>query len=374
MSARVSFTDLLRKGAEKDQKKIDEKPKLPLVDSNNIPTPLTALTLPTPPTERTPPTTATKLIQATPPTSDVNLPVSPERDFAKVANSIVREAVAQGLFIGKSKQIYDFLYLQTRGSIQPARNVRITKSNLMRGSDVGSERTLLKNLSHLKAVGLIKIREFDGQHGGNEYEVFLPEESQATPPTVGTARQPHYALQKVGTLPSVESGVGGVGQTPVNKDTYSDAKTSFKDYNTNDDEEVFASFIEKFQTATKEITGKKLSKRDSENLGNIADLLILELKIAARRTDTISSVPAFLTEVLRRKLRNTSTNAKISKVRADTVGKPESNSYEIKLLDGKGRAEALGHLREFADEDFLPDFKKWYLDEDWEWLMTNLKN
>jgi hypothetical protein len=379
MSVRVSFADLLKKGAEKDQKKIDEKPKLPLVNSNAI------LTPPTPATKRTPPTIATGGTQPTPSTPDINLPVSPERDFAKVANSIVREAVAQGLFIGKSKQIYDFLYLQTRGSIQAARSVRITKSNLMRGSDIGSERTLLKNLSHLKSVGLIKIREFDGQHGGNEYEVFLPEESHPTPPTTLTSRQSHYALQKVGTLPSVESAVGGVGQIQVNKGTYSDAKTSLKTNTKNDDEvdALFSGFIEKFQTAAKKLTGAPLSKYEREKWERLADLLVLELETAGRRTNNqVSSIPAFLTKVLSSKLLNQKPvekhrNAK-SNSKPDTVGKYyaelDGADDEIKPLNDESKAAAVSFLQDFKeDKEFLEGYKKWYTEEDWNWIVKELE-
>jgi hypothetical protein len=59
-------------------------------------------------------------------------------------------------------------------------------------------------------------------------------------------------------------------------------------------------------------------------------------------------------------------------VKKDTVGKAESDSYEIKPLDEKGREEALAQLREFAADDFLQDFKKWYTTEDWTWLIENL--
>jgi hypothetical protein len=42
-------------------------------------------------------------------------PISPVRDFTKVANSITREAIPAGIFKGKSKQLYDYLYSATRG-------------------------------------------------------------------------------------------------------------------------------------------------------------------------------------------------------------------------------------------------------------------
>src|SRR3954462_3407784 len=63
--------------------------------------------------------------QTTPPsltrhTQGETLPIAPERDFMKTANSIVREAVPGGLFRGKSKQLYDALYLLTRGAVVPS--------------------------------------------------------------------------------------------------------------------------------------------------------------------------------------------------------------------------------------------------------------
>ena len=169
----------------------------------------------------------------------------------------------------------------------------------------------------------------------------------------------------------------GSGEVVENKATYESSKTSLKTKTDNDDE-VFASFIEKFQSASRELTGKKLSKREVESLGILADLLILELKTAARRTDSISNVPAFLTEVLRRQFftsrQERSFSNKSAKTKVDQVGRSESGTYEIKPLNEKGREEALSQLREFATDDFLQDFKKWYTEKDWKWLMNNLEN
>jgi hypothetical protein len=139
MSARVSFADLLKAGAEKDKQKLN-----------------------------------LKLAPSVPPLLKA---AAPEKDFTRVANSIVREAVPDGLFIGKSKQIYDYLYSITRGAVQPVRSVRVTKADLMRNAGIGAERTLRKNLAHLQSLGLIKITEFIGQKFGNSYETFLPEET-----------------------------------------------------------------------------------------------------------------------------------------------------------------------------------------------------
>ncbi len=360
MGERVTFADLLKKAEEK--KKI-KKPQSEVVSNEKL---LTPPTLPTPRTQHTPPT---------PSTLNKNSPIAPARDFAKVANSIVRDAVSQGFFIGKSKQIYDYLYLYTRGAIQPKRSMRITKLNLMRGSDIGSERTLLKNLNHLKSIGLVKITEFDGQHGGNEYEVFLPEETKATLPTIPMSRQSLYPRQKVVTVPPLESAVGGVGQTEENKD-FSDSLRLSTKTNTTDDESALAIFIEKVSKASEKVVGRKLNPREAEKWGSLADLLILELEVAAKRTDSISSVPAFLIEVLRRQFfasrHQASSSTKSSKTKLDTVGKADNESFEVKPLDEKGREAALEQLREFAEDDFLQDFKKWYTEDDWQWLIKEL--
>ena len=387
MGERVTFADLLKKAEEK--KKTAATPKLEIISaaSEKIFTP-TSPTVPTPPTTGTVDTDAshatarTVVTAPTPPTphnNKKNLPTAPERDFARVANSIVRDALPQGLFVGKSKQLYDFLYLQTRGAIQPKRSIRITKSNLMRGSATGSERTLLKNLNHLKSVGLLKVKEFEGQHGGNEYEVFLPEETHPTLPTSPTPQQTRhsqYAQQKVGVVPPVGSDVSGVGQTQENKELSDGLKLNTKTINKDDERTAaFSEVIEKFDAVSRKLTGKGISKRDAEKWNDFADLIVLELEIAAKRTDAISSVPAFLTEVLRRKFfaQRQQTSTKSSKTKPDTVGKSDFESYEIKPLDNKGREDALSHLSEFAGDDFLEDFKKWYTSEDWNWMIKELE-
>ncbi|HEX8772890.1 MAG TPA: hypothetical protein VF735_04745 [Pyrinomonadaceae bacterium] len=48
--------------------------------------------------------------------------------------------------------------------------------------------------------------------------------------------------------------------------------------------------------------GKPLGEFDKDRLGELAELLVAELRIAAARTSNVSSLPAFLTEHLRRRL------------------------------------------------------------------------
>jgi hypothetical protein len=60
--------------------------------------------------------------------------------------------------------------------------------------------------------------------------------------------------------------------------------------------------LSRFRQAVKDVTGREASPpAEADRWGELAELLITELKIAAGRT-TVSSVPAFLAEHLRRRL------------------------------------------------------------------------
>jgi hypothetical protein len=78
-------------------------------------------------------------------------------------------------------------------------------------------------------------------------------------------------------------------------------KTSFKTNTEKDDDEAFAEFNAALKKAAKEITGREPSHAETARWGELAEVLVTELKIAAGRT-TVSSVPAFLAEHLRRRL------------------------------------------------------------------------
>jgi hypothetical protein len=91
-------------------------------------------------------------------------------------------------------------------------------------------------------------------------------------------------------------------------------KTLRKDLGTIDDDAALAGLIAELKSTSKEITGKDLSVSESERWRELAQVLMAELKIASART-TISSVPAFLAEHLRRRL------WKIDKKQADAEGR-----------------------------------------------------
>jgi hypothetical protein len=268
-----------------------------------------------PPTGSTPPSPSTGPTPSRPPTPSTpsrqqnKSAVAPERDYTKVANSIVRLAVPSGIFGeqgGKSKELYDALYVLTRGAVVARRKIRIPKEQLMKKAGIGSEVTLRKNLNRLSAAKLIKENIVPGTHGGNEYEVFLPEEvgltgsTPSTPSTPSTdsntsqIREPLEALESRGSRPGLSASDSVVsGQ---------DKTISLRPQGTIDDDAALAGLFSVFKDAAKDLTGKNISISEHDRWRELGELLVAELKIAAARTQAVSSVPSFLTEHLRRRL------------------------------------------------------------------------
>ena len=233
-----------------------------------------------------------------------DVPVSPVRDYTKVANSISREAVPAGLFKGKSKQLYDELYALTRGAVVPKRKVRISRPKLMKLAHIGSRITFDTNVDHLRVVGLIEVNVVTGEHDGNEYEVFIPEELEGR--TSQTSHSSQTSLtshaQKLDRLVRLETSQTRHTSSVENTRGYDTSKTSFKTNTEKTDDEAFAKFLTALKTASRELTGKEPSISEADRWAELADLLVTELKIASGRTAGVSSVPAFLTEHLRRRL------------------------------------------------------------------------
>ncbi|HEX8472926.1 MAG TPA: hypothetical protein VF666_02750, partial [Pyrinomonadaceae bacterium] len=190
--------------------------------------------------------------------------ISPQRDFMKSANSVVRDALRNGLFRGKSKQIYDYLYSKTRGAVVPRMSAQLRRSEIMNGSHVGSTHTLRDNLRHLKSVGLVNWEEKAGEQDGNEYFVYLPEEAHlpfdfdgnpvhlntqnSTPSGDKTERNfevdpgqfdcpehPDHPGQKLPRPPRAVSALGAQGSSPIDPTIYGNPNTSFKTYKKIDD-------------------------------------------------------------------------------------------------------------------------------------------
>lgn len=123
------------------------------------------------------------LIKTSAGTQKVLASVSPNKNFTKVSNSILKQALPEGLFRGQSKHTYDVLYLHTRGAINPIRQIQLTKLELVRltGLEI---KTIQRHLSFLKTSGLILVDPKIGDHKGAIYEVNIPEEMTLPYPTL----------------------------------------------------------------------------------------------------------------------------------------------------------------------------------------------
>jgi hypothetical protein len=256
------------------------------------------------PTDRSDPTQ----LNSTQVNSTQLTPVSPAKDFNKRANSIERDALPAGMFPGTSKKLYDALYLRTRGAVVPVRTIKATRTDLMRWASIGGLNTFLSHMKHLTQIGLI-VRTFEvGDRNGAVYEVRVPEELDSTRLTSTrlNSRQldstrPDSQQKRVHDSTQIVSRVES-SQDVDSKEASAKPKTSFKtNTEQSDDDEAFARLNARLRTAVKEITGREATAAEGERWEQLADLLITELKIAAGRT-TVSSVPAFLTEHLRRRL------------------------------------------------------------------------
>ncbi len=322
-------------------------------------------------------------------------PIAPVKDYQKVPNSITRDAVPSGLFKGTSKNTYDALYLKTRGAITPTRTVKATKRELMKWAGV-SDVTLFKHLKNLQAIGLIKIEFQMGAHDGSVYEVLIPEEiqfNQSNPiqsnpiqsnVTQSDVTQPSQSdvmeSNKLGLDTSKKVGLDWMGKTVENKDSYESAKTSLKT-NTNDDD-ALVGLRAKFDEVSRKLTNNGLNKNDEAKWSDLATLLIMELEIAAARTTSISNVPAFLTEHLRRRF---SAQPSPSKKPANTppaVKKPLKSAssvavdYEAEPLTEKGRETVLKTMKDYINRgqrEFVMNLELTYTEEDWKFLIDNLE-
>jgi len=247
----------------------------------------------TPGTHHPPPTTDQ------PPTAQ---PVAPSRDYVRVPNSVVRDALPAGLFKGESKKTYDALYQRTRGSVVPKRMTRATLADIMAWAGV-SHNTLKAHLKHLSRVGLVKVHYVRGDNTGAGYEVFTPEEASPTthqPPT----GHPQPSSQNLAPPTSQNLVLGGGGQTIDFQKVEQADKTSFKTNTERDDDEAFADLVSLLKQAAEEVTGKGTTPAERERWREVAELLVTELKVAASRT-SVTSAAAFLAEHLRRRLRKT---------------------------------------------------------------------
>jgi hypothetical protein len=199
---------------------------------------------------------------------------------------------------------------------------------------IRSDRTIRRALDGLQEKLSVEIISyFHGNPLGPRYRVYDPKEIQkrrraagieidpqskriistgvgtGVPTPVGTGVQTGVATggKTYGSTPVETTPVTPVLSTGVNKyrnlsdDASHMGTASSSNQNRQTDDEAFADFVSLLRESAKEITGREPSSAEAAKWSELAEVLITELRIAAGRT-TVSSVPAFLAEHLRRRL------------------------------------------------------------------------
>jgi hypothetical protein len=183
--------------------------------------------------------------------------------------------------------------------------------------------TLKAHVRHLSSIGLLKVHYRRGESTGADYEIFTLEDrlSEHHPPT--THQPPTNQNLVSGTHQNLVLGGGSyVGEESTITGPH---KTSFNTKEENSDDDARArALLARLVEAERELTGKVSTS--VEKWEELAEVLVSELRIAAART-TVSNVPAFLAEHLRRRL------WKVDKARAAEMasGQPEQGGTVLAL-------------------------------------------
>ncbi|HEV7906252.1 MAG TPA: hypothetical protein VGO96_20600 [Pyrinomonadaceae bacterium] len=222
-------------------------------------------------------------------------PVIPQEKFYKKANAVA-DQIDRTLTPSESKVFEQLLRLSV-GFNKEACRVRV--SVLMERTGYNSDKTIRAALRGLELKGRIERLSARNSPLGDEYKI-RTYSGTAVPQYSGTA------VENTAVLGSKITG---------------QLNTSIKEQDI--DDEAFAELVAAFRQTTFSLTGKLPTAAEADKWKELAEVLIAELRIAAGRT-TISSVPAFMAEHLRRRL------WKIDKRQAQAEGRelPDQASVE----------------------------------------------
>lgn len=227
------------------------------------------------------------------------------------------------------KIIYSHMYRETvsKGRLEG----HFGPALLMKLSGIRSRNTVHKALYGLiEKLSVEKVAEAQGNPFGPRYRVYGPQDVLRRRKSVGMIIDTQTkkiterggipagipagipdgipsAIPKNWDTPLPENGIVGIPKFGIllNRVNITNEANPAEGSSSNrlgeNDDEAFADFIELMSKTTEEITGRTSSSAERERWLELAEVLSAELKIAAGRT-TVSSVPAFLAEHLRRRL------------------------------------------------------------------------
>lgn len=210
------------------------------------------------------------------------------------------------------KSVYSIMYRETISKGVTDR--RFGPAELRQKTGIGSRNTVHRALYGLVAKYSVEvIEEAKGNVYGPLYRVYKPNEIEQRRKVAGVVIDPQSKEIVAGIPGGIPRGIPKGMPAAIAKTEYPRGDTTIPNIGTHikedqikdqiDDDEAtpFKVLRSKFTVASTELTGKSPAEAEAERWGELADVLITELRIAAGRT-TVSSVPAFLTEHLRRRL------------------------------------------------------------------------
>jgi hypothetical protein len=214
--------------------------------------------------------------------------VIPTSNFYRKANEVV-DQLDRELTPAESK-VFDHLIRLSVGFNKDWCQVRI--STLQQRTGYRSDKTVRAAVNGLIVKGRIARRTHHNNPLGDEYQIRAYS---------GNTEVPEYRSTPAENTQVLESKITGQLNTDLKEKRF-------------DDDAALAGLIATLKDAVKQVTGREASAGDQERWRELGEVLVTELKIAAART-TVSSVPAFLAEHLRRRL------WKIDKKQAQAEGK-----------------------------------------------------
>lgn len=341
-----SLGDFLQAKEERERTQTQSQPVEPNIvsDSTGVGTPVltpvaTPVSTPVQTPVHTPVTTA--VIAENPAQSSAQSPATSvalsQPDSRFESEDKEKQPYLDATHTASEQRIYSVMYRETLSKGQKERHFGFKE--LCAKTGIRSDRTIRRALDGLQEKLSIEIISYyHGNPLGPRYRIYDPKDilrrrkmagieidlqsKRITGTGVGTGVDTGVSTG-VGTGASTGVATGGknYGGTPVETTPVTPVLSTgvFKYINTsegpthpgaasssnlnrrNDDDEAFTEFVNLLRENAREITGRQPSAAEAGKWRELAEVLITELRIAAGRT-TVSSVPAFLAEHLRRRL------------------------------------------------------------------------
>jgi hypothetical protein len=228
----------------------------------------------------------------------------------------------------------------------------------MKAAGIGSRVTFEANVERLSEVGLINVRSIAGEHEGNEYTVYLPEEVDSTMTSLTSQTSQTSPAHKLDRLVRLETSQTRHSST-VEESTTSDVRnTSSKTIH--DDDDGVKAFWAVLSQVSREVLGRDLptTEAERERWRECAEVLAAELRQAAGRAGNVSSVPAFFAAHLRRRFKTGQGRIEPRPDREMTRKQAVSLSTEQRLIKAIKELRTL-HVGDasYQESDLLDDLK-----------------